>query len=118
MAQFAAGFWPDQHLSRLEPPLGAGVSLAFILRRFRPIGCPPARKVSARPAKSLSILSSRNSAQNSADSRPLPLFAVLFSLRFTPRRSGSVRSAKRTGDNNMLAVWLDTPFGGSRLYLL
>ena len=26
--------------------------------------------------------------------------------------------AARTGDNNMLAVWLDTPVGSSRLYLL
>jgi hypothetical protein len=28
-------------------------------------------------------------------------------LTFTPHRSGSVRSAKRTGDKNMLAVWRD-----------
>jgi hypothetical protein len=37
---------------------------------------------------------------------------------FPPHRSGSVRSAKLTGDKNMLAVWRDIAFELTRLQFL
>ena len=37
---------------------------------------------------------------------------------FPPHRSGSVRSAKTTGDNNMPAVWLRAAFERTRLQFL
>lgn len=39
-------------------------------------------------------------------------------LRFPPHRSGSVRSAKRTGDDYMLAVWRRTAIKRTNLPLL
>jgi hypothetical protein len=37
---------------------------------------------------------------------------------FPPRRSGCVRSAKTTGDKNLLAVWRDIAVGHIRLPFL
>ena len=38
--------------------------------------------------------------------------------KFPPRRSGCVRSAKLTGDQNMLAVWCGTAVQRTRLSFL
>jgi hypothetical protein len=60
-------------------------------------------------AKSLSILSPRNMAQNFPFSRAGSRRSVLFSLAIHSSPEWKRPQRKTHGDNNMLAVWLDTP---------